>query len=257
MHPPDSKIADLLPRIVERAARRSDEKEEEPWVKPQKNAGESDAAPPAEWLPAGASLVLLGFVFFPAMLAFVVTGVTGRDNYLVEGAPNSQPLYCSGAPFVHTIHFAHLGSQTQFFAGALLINGLMWAAVAGAIWWSLHAGTSTLLAYGGGGQRRFTIGQLLALSVGVAMAFSAWRWDMAANVPWQTTLAAVEKSYEQGEPAGPAIQPLFRFSFLAAAFAYLGVGCAGLCLVSGGLWVIRQFLPRRPGEDKSLLQQIF
>lgn len=172
MHPPDPKIADLLPRIVERAARRSDEKEEEPWVKLQKNAGESDAAPPAAWLPAGASLVLLGFVFFPAMLAFVVTGVTGRDNYLVEGAPNSQPLYCSGAPLVHTVHFAHLGNQTQFFAGALLINGLMWVAVAGAIWWSLHAGTSTLLAYGaevGGGSR----------SANCWRSASAWPWPSA------------------------------------------------------------------------------
>jgi hypothetical protein len=58
-------------------------------------------------------------------------------------------------------------------------------------------------------------------------------------------------------PAGPQVQPLFRYSLVAAAVAYLGVGCAGMCLVSGGLWVIRQFLPRRPGEDKSLLQQIF
>jgi hypothetical protein len=256
MDPPDSKIADLLPRIVERAARRSDEKEEEPWVKPTTNAI-SGAGTPAAWLPAGTSFVLLGFVLFPAMLAFLTTGLMGRNGYLVEGASNNQQIYCTGAPLVHTVQFQHLGTTGQFFPAALLINGLMWVAIAGAIWWSLHVGIPAAVAYWGVGRRRFTIGQLLAVSVGVAMAFSAWRWDMAANVPGQTTLAAVEKAYELGQPAGPAFQPLFRFSFLAAAYAYVGVGCAGLCLVSGGLWVVRQFLPRRPGEDKSLLQQIF
>ena len=254
MHPPESKIAELLPRIVERAARRSDEKQEEPWVK-AKNPSATDA-PPVDGTSAEASFLFLALLIVPALISFLLTGVLGRATYPVGGAGGKE-LYCIGAPLVHTIRIDHLGHSDQFFAGALLTGGLMWIGIAVALWWSLHCGTAAFRAYLADRRHRFTIGQLLAISVGIAMFFSAWRWDVAANVPWHTTLAAVEKSIEAGQSAGPAIQPLFRFSFLAAGFAYLGVGAAGYCLASGGLWLVRQFIPRRPGEDKSLLQQIF
>ncbi len=202
--------------------------------------------------------MLVGILLLPGLLAFAATGLVATDDYSLIDARQPVVLHCVGAPLVHTVHSSGLGDDSQFFPGALLVNALVWIAVTAGIWWCLHLGIRALLAYRQSGKRKFTIGQMLAVSVGIAMALSAWRWDLAADAaPWQSTLKEAQTAFAQHQPAGPAVQPLMRFSVLAAGYAYLGVGCAGLCLVSGGLWIVRQFLPRRPGEDKSLLQQIF
>ena len=258
----DSKIGRLLPRIVERAARRSDQKDEEPFGKPSRSSAKVQSAP-ASRLRRGTYAMLFIFAIWPAALGFVATGLLGISHHVVVDAKTGQQisLRCVGAPLIHSKGWGGgrqmLSTDGQFFPGAMLADALLWVAVAAGWSWWLWAFIAAVTGWKASGRRQFSVGELITLSVGVAVTLAAARWDWQLSGQQQISLKLTLEAFESGEPAPPMLQSLIGVSLLAAPWAYVGIGGVGAFLAWLILWVVSQFLPRRPDEEKPLLQQIF
>jgi hypothetical protein len=255
MRSTDSKVADLLPRVVGRPARRTDEKEEELWVKPVMRPAGDD--PAGRKFAHSAVFVVLPVLILASTVSFAATNLVALDRYtFADDASGRSSLARRGSPLVVQLELNCVGiAERRFSPVILVLNGVFWAAVAMSIAGCLYGSLVWLIA-GVNRRRRFTLGHLVALTVGVALGMGAWRFESDRSLE-RPDLSQTVKAFEQGRAAGPFIQPMARCCLPAAIYAYVGIGCFGAASVLYSLGIVRQFLPRRAGEDKPLLQQIF